>query len=179
MTKKNLIFSEQVIRTRIRELGAQLTEDYRGRQLVVVGVLNGVFIFLADLVRVMDLSLKVDFLRAASYGCATVSSGQVVITKEIELPLAGKDVLVVEDIVDTGCTLAALVTRLQEKRPNSLKVCVLIDKKERREVEVRVDYVGFDVAEGFLVGYGLDCAEQYRNLPAIYHLQEAAGPASS
>lgn len=176
MIDREEVYSATAIQTRVRELGARLTRDYRGRPLVVIGVLNGAFIFLADLVRATDLELEVDFVRAASYGAATVSSGTVALTKQVEISLAGKDVLVVEDIVDTGRTLAALLEVIKGRQPNSLKVCALIDKTERREVELIVDYAGFTEAEGFLVGYGLDCAEQYRNLPAICRLIRPAAP---
>lgn len=176
MTNKEIVYSAEAIQARVRELGARLSEDYRGRSLVVIGVLNGAFIFMADLVRALDLEVEVDFVRAASYGTATVSSGAVALTKQVELSLANKDVLVVEDIVDTGRTLAALLDVFKTSRPSSLKVCALIDKTERREVALAVDYAGFSEAHGFLVGYGLDCAERYRNLPAICRLNLPEAP---
>ncbi|OIP49447.1 MAG: hypoxanthine phosphoribosyltransferase, partial [Deltaproteobacteria bacterium CG_4_10_14_3_um_filter_60_8] len=176
MTDQEIVYSAATIQARVRELGARLTMDYHGRPLVVIGVLNGAFIFLADLVRAMDLDLEVDFVRAASYGAATVSSGRVALTRQVELCLAGKDVLLVEDIVDTGRTLAALMEVIKSGQPNSLKVCALIDKTERREVALTADYACFTEAHGFLVGYGLDCAEQYRNLPAICRLRQPSTP---
>jgi len=173
MTERRVVFSREELARRVAELGEQLTAAYAGRQLVVVGILNGAFVFMADLVRAIDLPLELDFMRIASYGNATVSSGELRFTKDVEISLADKDVLLVEDIVDTGQTLACLKRIMVGHQPRSVKVCALIDKRERREVEIAVDYAGFVVEEGFLVGYGLDCAEQYRNLPGIYHLSRA------
>lgn len=170
MVEREVVLSEAAIARRVRELGAEIGRDYAGQPLVLVGILNGAFIFTADLARAIDLPLEVDFIRVASYGQATCSSGTVSLTKDIELAIGGKHVLLVEDIVDTGRTLACLTGMLAARGPASLKICALIDKKERREVAAAVDYAGFAVAEGFLVGYGLDCAEQYRNLPAVYRL---------
>lgn len=170
MVEREVVLSEAAIAGRVRELGELIHRDYAGRPLVLVGILNGAFIFAADLARAIALPLEVDFIRVASYGKGTCSSGTISLTKDIELAITGKEVLLVEDIVDTGRTIACLVEMLAARFPASLKVCALIDKKERREVEVAVDYAGFTVAEGFLVGYGLDCAEQYRNLPAVYRL---------
>lgn len=170
MEEREIVIAEAAIADRVRELGETIRRDYAGRPLVLVGVLNGAFIFTADLARAIDLPLEVDFIRVASYGKATCSSGCLTLTKDIELPIAGKEVLLVEDIVDTGRTLASLTEMLAARSPASLRICALIDKQERREVAVTVDYPGFTVADGFLVGYGLDCAEQYRNLPAVYRL---------
>lgn len=170
MVEREVVLGEAAIASRVRELGTQIGRDYAGRSLVLVGILNGAFIFTADLARAIDLPLEVDFIRVASYGQGTCSSGAISLTKDIELAIAGKHVLVVEDIVDTGRTIACLTEMLAGRGPASLGICALIDKQERREVAVTVDYAGFTVAEGFLVGYGLDCAEQYRNLPAVYRL---------
>ncbi|MEW6595385.1 MAG: hypoxanthine phosphoribosyltransferase [Thermodesulfobacteriota bacterium] len=170
MVEHEVVIPEEAIRCRVRELGAAIARDYAGRPLVLIGILNGAFIFTADLARAIDLPLEIDFVRAASYGQGTCSSGTVSLTKDIELAIAGKDLLLVEDIVDTGRTLACLRGLLLARSPASLKICALIDKQERREVAVTVDYAGFTVAEGFLVGYGLDCAERYRNLPAVCRL---------
>lgn len=172
MTLKKLIFSEAQIQARVKELGSKITSEYKDGQLVVLGILNGAFIFMSDLVRAIDLPLEIDFVRASSYDDATVSSGEIRFSKDVEISLAGKDVLVVEDIVDTGRTLSFLMQVLKGHQPKSVKICSLIDKKERREEDVVVDYVGFVVQEGFLIGYGLDCAQHYRNLPAIYHLHK-------
>ncbi|MEW6220103.1 MAG: hypoxanthine phosphoribosyltransferase [Thermodesulfobacteriota bacterium] len=170
MTDKELVLSESAIAQRVQELGQMITRDYAGRSLVVVGILKGAFIFMADLVRHIDLPLEIDFVRVASYGAGT-TSGELRFTKDIEVAVAGRDVLLVEDIVDTGRTVAFLRDIITCHEPSSLRICALIDKKERRDVPCWVDYVGFDVHEGFLVGYGLDCAEQYRNLAAVYHLR--------
>ena len=170
MIEKKEVVSRQDIARRVRELGQAITRDYSGRRLVVVGILNGAFIFLADLVREIELPIEIDFIRVSSYGVSTCSSGAIQIRKDTEIELAGKDVLLVDDIVDTGRTLACLKNLLAARMAKSVRVCALIDKKERREVEVAVDYAGFAVAEGFLVGYGLDHAEQHRQYPAIYKL---------
>lgn len=170
MREKQVVIAAGAIRQRVGELGQAIDRDYAGQPLVLVGILNGAFIFLADLARAVTMPVEIDFIRVASYGNATCSSGAPAFTKDIELSIAGKHVLLVEDIVDTGRTIACLLEILAARQPKSLKVCALIDKKERREVAVRVDYAGFSVAEGFLVGYGLDCAEQHRNLPAVYRL---------
>ena len=135
-----------------------------------MGILNGVVFFFADLVREITLPSRIDFIRAASYGSGTSSSGSVRLTKDLEIPVEGKPVIVVEDIVDTGLTLARILEILKERGPESIKVCVLIDKLERRETDIAIDYRGFEVKEGFLVGYGLDFDEQYRYLPDIYRL---------
>ncbi|BBO72130.1 hypoxanthine phosphoribosyltransferase [Desulfosarcina alkanivorans] len=149
-----------------------ISDDYQGRELVLVGVLKGAFIFLADLVRQLTLEkVKIDFLQASSYGADTISSGNIVLKKDIDVDIRGKDVLVVEDIVDTGLTLAYLIRHLKRMSPGSIKVCAMIDKRERRKAAVTVDYACSTVPEGFLVGYGLDYAEYYRNLPEIYHMK--------
>jgi len=164
------ILSSETIHTRVKEMGKQISEDYQGRPLVLIGILKGAFIFLSDLARSIKNPLQIDFVRLASYGSGLESSGHVRITKDVEIDISGKDVLVVEDIVDTGHTLKYLRDVLKLHEPKSVKICCLIDKKERREVDVEVDYIGFDVPRGFLVGYGLDFNEQYRHLPGIYHL---------
>ena len=158
---------------RDRLKGAKITGDYADSNLLVVGVLNGAFIFMADLVREIHLDLQIDFVRAASYGMSSESSGEIRFSKDVELDTRGKDILVVEDIVDTGLTLASLINYLKEKGARSVRTCALIDKKERREVEIAIDYVGFEVKEGFLVGYGLDCREQHRQYGEVYHLVNA------
>ena len=152
-------------------IARQISSDYEGRPLVLVGVLKGAFIFLADLVRRLTIPVQVDFIRAASYGSGATSSGKIKLTKDLDLDIAGKDVLVVEDIVDSGLTLAYLLDRLKEYKPATLGVCTLLDKRERRQAEVKVDYACHTIEKGFLVGYGLDYDEAYRELPAIYHLK--------
>ena len=164
------VISTDQIHRKVQELGRQITEEYAGKRLVLLGVLNGAFIFAADLCRAIDLDLEIDFIRVASYGASTVSSGTIRLIKEPGIDLAGKEVLLVEDIVDTGTTMAWLRDHFRTSRAQSVRICALIDKKERRMVPVDVDYVGFDLDRGFLVGYGLDYAERYRNLKAIYSL---------
>ena len=171
-TRKRCLISQEAIARRVGELAEQISRDYTGRDLVVVGVLKGVFIFLADLVRALKFPVEVDFVRLYSYGAGTTTTGEVHITKDVELPLKDRDVLIVEDIVDSGLTMDFLIHHLTGHRPRSVKICCLIDKKERREVEVPLDYVGFVVEKGFLVGYGLDCGEQMRTLPEIYALEK-------
>jgi|UniRef100_A0A7C5ENF1 hypoxanthine phosphoribosyltransferase len=168
-----LILSREVIAARVRELARQISRDYAGQEVVFVGILKGAFIFLADLVRAMDFPVEVDFVRLMSYGTSTVSSGEIRITKDVETPLAGRHVLVVEDIVDAGLTLEFLRQHLQNHHPQSLRICCLIDKRERRQVKVPLDYIGFTIPRGFLVGYGLDCAEKFRTLPDVYELLES------
>ncbi len=176
MPEKKLILSKEDIARRVQELGATITRDYEDSNLLVVGVLNGAFIFMADLVREIKLDLQIDFVRVASYGMSTTSCGEVRFSKDVELDIKNRDILVVEDIVDTGQTLAALYNYLKERGAKSVRTCALIDKKERREVEATIEYVGFEVEEGFLVGYGLDCCEQYRQYGEVFHLKENKVP---
>lgn len=170
MESVECVISRKRIESRVIELGRQITDDYAGAELLVVGILNGAFIFMADLVRHIQLPCMVDFVRVSSYGPETSSSGKIKFIKDIELPVVGKDVLFVEDIVDTGLTLFKLMEVFQARNAKSVRTCVLIDKRERREHSVCVDYTGFVVSAGFLVGYGLDCAEQYRQLPEVFRL---------
>lgn len=171
MPGKELVIAKADIAKRVKELGAAITRDYEKGQLLVVGILNGAFIFMADLVREIKLELEVDFVKVASYGMET-TSGSLHITKDIELDIKDKDILVVEDIIDTGRTMAHLGQSFAGRGALSVRFCALIDKRERREVEVSVDYVGFEIQRGFLVGYGLDCREKYRQLTEVYHLLE-------
>lgn len=154
----------------VDRLAAQINRDYRGKDLVLVGILKGAFIFMADLARRLTPPTRIDFVRLASYGEAAQTSGSVRITKDIDLPVEGENVLVVEDIVDTGITLKWYLEHLKGFSPASVKVCALIDKRERRRVEITPDYVGISVESGFLVGYGLDFSERHRNLPAIHEV---------
>ncbi|MBW2466885.1 MAG: hypoxanthine phosphoribosyltransferase [Deltaproteobacteria bacterium] len=169
MLEKELIISQADIAGRVKELGAAISKDYAKSPLLVVGILNGSFIFMADLVREIQSDIEIDFMRVASYGMGT-SSGSLRLTKDVESDIKDKDVLIVEDIIDTGRTLKYLRQSLEERGAKSVRVCALIDKKERREIDIPIDYVGFEVKSGFLVGYGLDCREQYRHFPEIYHL---------
>jgi len=171
MPEKELVIAQTAIAKRVKELGAAITEDYDKGQLLVIGILNGAFMFMADLVREIKREIEIDFVRVASYGKGT-TSGALRFTKGIELDIQGKDVLVVEDIVDTGRTLAYLRQSFKDRGAHSVRFCALIDKKERRKVAIPVDYVGFEVQSGFLVGYGLDCREKYRQLKEIYNLRE-------
>ena len=168
--EKRCLISREDIARRVAALAAQISKDYAGRDLVMVGVLKGAFIFLADLVRALPFPVEVDFVRLKSYGAGTISSGEIKVTKDVEEVLQGRDVLIVEDIVDLGLTLDFLRQHLQVHQPRSLKICCLIDKQERRQVEVPLDYVGFTVPKGFLVGYGLDCGEKERTWPEVYEL---------
>jgi hypoxanthine phosphoribosyltransferase len=170
--EKKLILSKEDIARRVQELGTTITKDYAGANLLVVGVLNGAFMFMADLVREIKLDLQVDFVRVASYGMSTKSCGEIRFSKDVELDIKDRDILIVEDIVDTGLTLACLHNYFNERSARSVRTCALIDKKERREVEVTIEYVGFKIKEGFLIGYGLDCREQYRQFGEVFHLKE-------
>ena len=165
---KEILFSRAVIQKRVQELALQISGDYAGRELILIGVLRGAFIFMADLIREISVPCKVDFVRIASYGGGAESSGKVVMTKDIETSLSGRDILIVEDIADTGLTLQYLTVWLKERNPRSLKVCAFLDKRKRRKVAFEADYVGFDIDDGFVVGYGLDFNEQYRYLPEVY-----------
>jgi hypoxanthine phosphoribosyltransferase len=161
------MLSAEQIAARVRELGTDITRDYAGRNLVIVCVLKGSFVFAADLTRAIDLPLRIDFLGVRSYGADTESSGVVQITQDLSRPIEHDDVLLVEDIVDTGLTIAHLVDLLRTRSPSSVKVCALLHKPARARLQVAIDYIGFTIDDRFVVGYGLDCAERYRNLPYI------------
>jgi hypoxanthine phosphoribosyltransferase len=170
--KKTILFSRQAIEQAVLKLAERINADYRGRSVVMVGILKGSFVFLADLIRKLDLDVTVDFVVLRSYGSGTASSGEVKILKDLSAPIEGKDVLVVEDIVDTGVTLTYFMDILRQRRPRTLAICALIDKKARRKVAIDVDYVGLEMDDGFIVGYGLDCNERYRNFPEIWVIRE-------
>lgn len=163
-----LLFSKKEIAETVARLAKEISADYADNKLILIGVLKGAFVFLADLVRHLTIPAQIEFIRIASYGSKKESSGEVIVTKDVETPVDGKDVLVVEDIVDTGLSLQFLIDHLRSKNPASVKVCALVDKKARREVEVQVDYTGFSMDDGFIVGYGIDFNEQYRALPEIF-----------
>ena len=169
--KKTLLFSKETIRQKVQELASQISSDYEGKEPIFIGILNGAVFFLSDLVREVSVPVKMDFIRASSYGSEMVSSGEVQLTKDIEIPVQGKPVILVEDIVDTGLTLSYIMKNLGHRHPESIKICSLINKLERREVSIQVDYCGFQIEEGFIVGYGLDYDEDYRQLPDIYVLK--------
>jgi hypoxanthine phosphoribosyltransferase len=177
-TGKTLIDKEE-ISSRIAEIAQQITEDYRDQELIMVGVLKGAFVFLADLARCVELPLEIDFVAVSSYGKDTESSGVVRIVKDLDLDIEGKHVLLVEDIVDTGLTLKYLSTMLRERGPASVEICTLLNKPDARKVEIEVKYCGFDVPPLFVVGYGLDYAERYRQLPYVGILEETEGRADS
>ncbi len=155
------------ISRRVAELGAAIREDHDGQPLHLIAVLNGAFIFMADLVRAIDMPLSVDFLSVSSYGSGTKTSGRVKLIKDLDLPIAGKHVILVEDIVDTGITMDYLLRYLQNHQPASVKVAALLSKPSRRQVEVPVDYLGFTIDDAFVYGYGLDVDHQFRNLPFV------------
>jgi hypoxanthine phosphoribosyltransferase len=164
------------IEHRVRQLGEEITRDYEGRDLIVVGVLKGAIFFLTDLMRRIDIPCEVDFMAVASYGSATESSGVVRIIKDLETPIEDRHVLIVEDIVDSGLTLQYLLRSLEARRPASLEVCALLTKPARRKVELPARYVGFEIPDRFAIGYGLDHAERYRNLPFVAALSDSALP---
>lgn len=164
------VLSKEEIEATVAKLAQKISADYKNRELVLVGVLKGAFVFLADLIRHLTIEVKVDFVRLASYGSDRSSSGAVRLTKDLEIDIENKDVLIVEDIIDTGISLTFLVDYLNSLKPQTVRICTMIDKRERRETAIRIDYAAHVVDQGFLVGYGLDYAEIYRNLPAIYDL---------
>ncbi len=161
------LFTAEEIQTRIAQMGAEIARDYDGKNPLLLGVLKGAFVFMSDLVRATDLRLGVEFMAISSYGASTRSSGEVKIVKDLDVPIEGRDILVVEDIVDTGLTLSYLLANLESRGARSVKLAALLNKFERRLREVKIDYLGFDIPDAFVVGYGLDFAERYRNLPYI------------
>ena len=168
---KDILFSEEVIQKRIEELGAELTRDYEGKSLLIIGVLKGCFMFLADIVRQIDLECEIRFLTASSYGFSSVSSGKVNIDGDIDFDVKNKDVIILEDILDSGITLTALRAFVAKHKPASLKICTLLDKPERRQLPITAEYTGFICPNEFVVGYGLDYGERYRNLPFVASLK--------
>lgn len=165
------LLSQEALAARVRELGAQIRADYEGKNMLLVCVLKGSFVFAADLARAIDLPMKIDFLGTRSYGDGTESSGVVQITQDLSRPIEDVHVLLVEDIVDSGLTIAHLLKLLRTRNPASLKVCSLLHKPARAKIEVPIDYLGFSIEDRFVVGYGLDHAELYRNLPFLGVLQ--------
>jgi hypoxanthine phosphoribosyltransferase len=168
---KIFISHDEIVKS-VDRLACEIKRDYQGKQPLLIGVLKGSFVFMADLIRQLDLPLELEFIRLSSYGAAKESSGKVRIIQGVKTPVKGRDVLVVEDIVDTGITISFLLDYLKKKRPASLKLCVLTDKPSRRRVPVPIDYLGFTVPNKFIVGYGLDFNERFRNLPHIYTLED-------
>lgn len=169
---KEVLYTEEEIRQATQELGAVLTKEYAGKNPLVIGVLKGAIMFMTDLSRAMDCDLELDFMDVTSYGAAIESSGDVKILKDLDTSVAGRDLLIVEDIIDTGRTLSYLIEIFRHRKAKSIKVVTLLDKKERRAVDLEADYVGIHVPNEFVVGYGLDYIEKYRNLPYIGVLKE-------
>ena len=164
---ERVLFSEEELHRRVAEIAAEIDRDYAGREPLLVSVLRGSFVFMADLVRQIHLPCTVDFMAVSSYGAGTVSSGQVEIKKDLSDSIEGKDLIIVEDILDSGNTLYYLMDVLRARKPASIRICALMDKPERRTKPITADYVGFTIPDAFIVGYGLDYAEKYRNLPYV------------
>jgi hypoxanthine phosphoribosyltransferase len=164
------VISVKAIKKRVSELGRQITNDYKGNDPILVGILKGAFVFLSDLMRKIDLSVQIDFIRISTYKSG-MKPGEIDLIMDISMPIRDRHVILVEDIVDTGVTLKFISDRILERNPASYRICALIDLKPRREVNVKLDYVGFELEEGFLVGYGLDMAEEGRNLPNLYNIE--------
>lgn len=175
MDKLDVLITEAAVQAKIGELAAKINQDYAGKELLAVGILRGAFIFLADLVRRLTMPVIIDFVAVSSYGQATRSSGVVRIIKDLDESVAGRHVLLVEDIVDSGLTLKYLYDYLQGMQPEDLRVCTLLDKPDRRQVDFQPDYNGFTIPDYFAVGYGLDCGQRYRNLPGIYVIHPDEG----
>lgn len=168
---KTVLIGERQIARRVRELAAEIERDFKGRELVIVALLNGTVLFLADLIRHLSLPLRLDFIGVSSYGSGT-RTGELVFTKELRLDVRGRDVLLVDDILDTGRTLSRVLAKLRALKPRRVRVCVLLDKVARRVEPVRADYIGFAISDVFVVGYGMDFAERYRNLPFVAVLHD-------
>ena len=169
----DILIDQDTLQRRIAELGEEISADYAGRDLLLVGVLKGAVFFMADLMRGLSIPCEIDFMAISSYGDSTDSSGVVRILKDLDINIEGRDVLVVEDIIDSGLTLSYLMRNLEAREPASLEICALLTKPERREIDVPVRYVGFEIPNRFVIGYGLDFAERYRNLPYVGVLDES------
>jgi len=167
LDKPKVIIPREEIANKVAELATQLRKDYRGKNPLLIGILKGSFVFLSDLMRSMNIPVEVDFVRLSSYGAGTENSGKIKLVKDVETPIKGRHVLVVEDIIDRGLTVRFLLDYLRFRKPASLKLCALFDKPSRRKVEVPIDYVGFTVPDAFVVGYGLDLNEKFRYLPDL------------
>lgn len=166
----NRLLTAEEIASIVKRLADQISRDYEGRELILICILKGAFMFLSDLIRYLRIPVQIDFVRLASYGAGMKSSGLITLTKGIELPIGGKEVLIVEDIIDSGLTIKYLKDQLLLLNPRSVKVCALLDKKARREVEVDIEYLGKEIEDVFVVGYGIDFNEAYRHLPEIYYV---------
>lgn len=175
-----VLLTQEAVAREVQRLAQEIEKEYQGKRPLLVGILKGSFVFLADLIRAMNVSLTLDFLRLSSYGSGTTTSGMVRVIRGLGVPARGRHVLVVEDIVDSGLTIQAAIRYLARQGPASLRLCSLLDKPARRQVPVTIDYCGFTVPDYFLVGYGLDLAEEYRYLPGVYRLEEVGdGPETS
>lgn len=163
-----ILFDEKAIAAAVKRLAKDILRDFDAEEIVLVSVLKGSFMFTSDLIRELHGNVIVDFVRAASYGCNTTTCGEIRLTKDLETDIADRNVIIVEDIIDSGITLRSLKEMLQERNPRTLKICALVDKRQRRQVEIEGDYVGFTIEDGFIVGYGIDYAERYRNLREIF-----------
>ncbi|HBK53436.1 MAG: hypoxanthine phosphoribosyltransferase [Syntrophomonas sp.] len=173
LVKVEVLFDRETLKQKVAEMGKQISRDYKGRDLLVVGILKGAFVFMADLIREMEVPVELDFMDVSSYGISTSSSGEVRIVKDLEYSIKDRDVLIVEDIVDTGLTLKYICEILRNRNPRSLKIACLLDKPSRRKTDIHPDYVGYTIPDKFVVGYGLDYAEQYRHYPAVCVLKPA------
>lgn len=161
------LINEEELKSKVKELAKKIENDYKDEEILLIGVLKGACVFISDLIRNMDLDVSLDFMAVSSYGMSTESSGVVKIIKDLDVDIEDKNVLVVEDIIDTGLTLKYLSENLKSRNPKSLRICTLLDKPERRKCELDVDYIGFKIPDEFVVGYGIDCAEKFRNLPYV------------
>ncbi len=168
---KEILVTREALHQKVKELAARIDKDYEGRDLVLIGVLKGASVFLSDLMREIRIPLEIDFIAVSSYGDSAESSGVVRILKDLDMAIDGKDVILVEDIVDTGLTLNYLLKNFKDRKAASVKICTLLDKPERRKAEIDIDYVGFVIPDEFIVGYGIDYAEKYRNLPYVAALK--------
>ena len=171
---KEILVSKEEIALKVKELGEIISRDYEGKDLLLIAVLKGVAVFMADIMRAITIPLCIDFMAVSSYGSSTKTSGVVKIIKDLDKPIEGKDVLIIEDILDSGMTLSYLKDVLKGREPNSIKICALLDKKERRQVDIEADYVGFEIPDKFVVGYGLDFNDKYRNVPDVAVLNPKA-----
>ncbi|MCB2290997.1 hypoxanthine phosphoribosyltransferase [Clostridium sp. CS001] len=169
---KEVLYNEDELRDKVRQMGAKISKDYLGKELIIIGVLKGSVIFMSDLLKEITIPCKMDFMAVSSYGNSTETSGVVRILKDLDFEIQGKDILIVEDIIDSGVTLKYLMKYLSGRKPNSLEIVCLLNKPDRRKADIDVKYLGYDVPDYFLVGYGLDFAEKYRNLPYVGILKE-------
>lgn len=172
MENLKTLIDEQTLETKVQEIANRIMKDYEGKEIVLICILKGSTFFTVDLAKKINQDVKIEFIQVSSYGSSTISSGKIELKLDLKESIEGKDVIVVEDIIDTGRTLSYLIEHLEEKKPKSLKLCTLLDKPERRKYDVKVDYVGFEIPDKFVIGYGLDCDEHYRNLPYIAYIEQ-------